>query len=245
MNRRVLALLILAIAKPASSADDLTRWVASGFARLDDVAAVPYLTQAGRSRYREFLVHPSPRAFVVCPDGRFSTIYGGTAGVARELDRRPSGCEPYVVNDAVVWKGGNASSSSAAGIVECRDANGRREFRQECAPGTTKLRDVDARGATGMTAGAAAPGGSIQEQEKEFQRRRIEREAQAATEDRQRKLAQAGCNDARQRLNVLQRGTRIVYAGRSAPDGGPVYMDDQARAAEIERQKQRLQACGQ
>jgi len=139
---------------------------------------------------------------------------------------------------------GDTAPHPAAGIVECRDAAGRREFRQECPPGSTKVRDVSANGAGGVTTSAAARGESAQEQETEFQRRRIAREAQAAMEERQRKLAQASCDDARRRLNVLQLGTRIVLAGRSAPDGGPVYMDDDARAAEIELQKKRLQGCG-
>jgi hypothetical protein len=245
MNKYVLVLLISAIPRPASSADDIGQWRATGYARLDDAAAVPYLTQVGRSRYQEFLTHPSPRAFVICPDGRFATIYGGSAGVERELNKRPSGCEPYVVNDAVVWKGKNASSRSMAGIVECRNATGTTEFRQECPPGTAKVRDVKVSGAGGGNAGATARGASIQELETEFQRRRIQREGEEAKERQANIRAQSNCDDARQRLNVLQLGIRVILAGRSAPDGGPVYMDDEARAREIELQKKRLQACGQ
>lgn len=67
-------------------------------------ARIAYLTESGRARYREFLAQPSPRAFVICPDGRFSTIRGGSAYVERERKKRANGCEPYLVNDAVVWK---------------------------------------------------------------------------------------------------------------------------------------------
>jgi uncharacterized protein DUF4124 len=79
-----------------------------GRARTDDADAVPYLTAAGRERYREFLSHPSPRAFVICPDGRFSTLYV-VGNYQDKLDKmlreRQPGCEPYVINDAVVWGG--------------------------------------------------------------------------------------------------------------------------------------------
>jgi hypothetical protein len=245
MNRYLFGLLILATASPISSANEIGEWRATGYAQLDNVTAVPYLTEAGRSRYQEFLKHPSPRAFVICPDGRFSTIYGGRAGVERELKTRASGCEPYVVNDAVVWKDTNIASHETARIVECRDATGRKEFRQECPPGTTNVRDVKASGTTGANPGAGAQGKSVQELEAEFQRRQIEREGEVAREGEQRNRAQFNCDDARRRLGVLERGTRIRLAGRSAPDGGPVYMDDEARAVEIELQRKRLQGCRQ
>lgn len=80
----------------------------SGNARIDDADAVPYLTAAGRSRYREFLSHSSPRAFLLCPDGRFMTLYvvgNYQDKLNKMLNERKTGCEPYVINDEVVWTG--------------------------------------------------------------------------------------------------------------------------------------------
>jgi hypothetical protein len=245
LNRSLFAVLMLATASPISSADDIGEWRATGYAQLDNVAAVPYLTEAGRSRYQEFLKHPSPRAFVICPDGRFSTLYGGRAGVERELRTRVSGCEPYVVNDAVVWKDKNTVSHQTARIVECRDPTGRREFGQECPPGTTNVREVKASSPTGANPDAGAQGKSVRELEAEFQRRRIDRTLELTREGQQKNLAQSNCADARRRLGVLEGGRRIRLVGRSAADGGPVYMDDKARAADIALQKERLQGCGQ
>lgn len=89
----------------AMTFNDTSEWKATGFAQINDVAAVPYLTDRGRIGYREFLTHPTPRAFVICTDGSFTTIYGGLF-VSREIRKRVAvGCSPYVVNDAVVWKG--------------------------------------------------------------------------------------------------------------------------------------------
>jgi hypothetical protein len=264
MIRYLLAVLSLVAAGPVSSAGDPGDWNATGFAKLDDAAAVPYLTDAGRSHYQEFLKHPSPRAFVICPTGGFTTIYGGNAGLERELKKRASGCEPYVINDAVVWKGNGAAAPSTAGkgavspetagksvappatasIVECRDATGRKEFGQECPPGTTYVRDVKTSGGLTATPGAHAPNKSVQQLETEFQQRRIAREAEEAAEKQQKAQAQLNCNDALVRLSVLENGRRIRLAGKTGADGGPVFMEDDSRTAEIEAQRKRLQGCG-
>jgi hypothetical protein len=88
-----------------------SEWAASGFAKLDDESAVPYLSEGGRARYKEFLSHAGPRAFVVCLNGSFSTIYGEKEiGMEKALKNKlansqSSGCKPYVVNNAVVWSG--------------------------------------------------------------------------------------------------------------------------------------------
>jgi hypothetical protein len=76
----------------------------SGPAQINDVNAVP-LTDAGRSSYKEFLAHPGPRLFMICADGTFSSTYGSETYVENMVKQREAGCEPYVINDAVVWKG--------------------------------------------------------------------------------------------------------------------------------------------
>jgi hypothetical protein len=77
--------------------------------RVQDVKAVPYLTEAGRRIYKDFLNHAGYRAFAVCPDGSFGTMYAEKqAGLDHMLAdykarNSGSGCRPYVINNAVVW----------------------------------------------------------------------------------------------------------------------------------------------
>lgn len=80
----------------------------SGFAALTDATAVPYLKLANRDLLAKFLVRPSPRALVISKSGGVFGAYGNHAweqawvnctALAKE-------CEPYIVDDAVVWKAG-------------------------------------------------------------------------------------------------------------------------------------------
>ncbi len=76
---------------------------------LEDAHAVPYLRDGGRQVYRDFLKHPAPRAFALCPDGSFATLYAETEdGLKRSLQRykethQGTGCRPYAINNSVVW----------------------------------------------------------------------------------------------------------------------------------------------
>lgn len=78
----------------------------SHYAALEDVSAVPYLTDAGRDLYRRFLTKTGPRALVIAPDGSAYGHYGGPDPFATALllcqDAHPI-CEPYAVDDDVVW----------------------------------------------------------------------------------------------------------------------------------------------
>lgn len=89
--------------------------IASGYAALDDIDAIPYLSERGRRDYQSWLQLPLPRAFAIAPNGyhwHTSTTH------PKELDlpvdpserallmcergaRRP--CKLYAVNNAVVW----------------------------------------------------------------------------------------------------------------------------------------------
>jgi len=44
-----------------------------------------------------------------------------------------------------------------AQILECIDADGKREFTQKCAPGTVKQREVSKAGASNLDAASAPP----------------------------------------------------------------------------------------
>lgn len=80
---------------------------ATAYAALTNVAAVP-LSPDGRALYTKFLAGPQPRAFVIGPGGAVGAAYGGydPLGTAlRGCGRLTSGCQPYAVNDRVVWTG--------------------------------------------------------------------------------------------------------------------------------------------
>lgn len=78
----------------------------TGYAAIDDVGAVPYLNDQGRELYRKFLVKPLPRAFILAPSGSVSSINGGLDPLGKALKdcrKRSQNCQPYSVDDVVVW----------------------------------------------------------------------------------------------------------------------------------------------
>lgn len=77
----------------------------SGHAALDDVEAVPYLSEKGREHYRRFLERPMPRAYIVSPTYA-AAFYGGFDPVGRGLKEcrmRSRHCHVYAVDDHVAW----------------------------------------------------------------------------------------------------------------------------------------------
>jgi dienelactone hydrolase len=77
------------------------------FASVTDVAAVPYLTDKGRDKYRKFLDRPFPRVFVISPGRGVADMSGGFDPLGRALaDCHSQGvkCAVYAVDDQVVWK---------------------------------------------------------------------------------------------------------------------------------------------
>jgi hypothetical protein len=99
---------------PSAPASPLPR-LASGFARIDDIDAIPYLSDRGREAYRNWLNLPTPRAFAIAPNGTFSFTSGLRPPQANDpsdpTDRALAVCERsarlpcklYAVNGAVVW----------------------------------------------------------------------------------------------------------------------------------------------
>ena len=80
---------------------------ATNFAAITDVAAIPYLSEAGRERYRAFLGAPFPRVFVIDAAGDGIGTYGGFDPLGRAIricQHRTSRCGVYAVDDRVVWK---------------------------------------------------------------------------------------------------------------------------------------------
>jgi hypothetical protein len=91
-------------------------FIASGYAAIEDVDALPYLSDRGRAAYREWLTKPTPKAFAVGTNGYW---YPAWSLVTRDptLPSDPNeraiagctrsggvGCKLYAVNGSVVWK---------------------------------------------------------------------------------------------------------------------------------------------
>ena len=89
----------------ARTVPDDPAFPASGFARLDDVQAVP-LSDQGKSRYAAFLQQPKPRAFVVYEDGGWYMSWGRSdapAAALRHCAVEGKRCWLYAVDAQVVW----------------------------------------------------------------------------------------------------------------------------------------------
>ncbi len=89
------------------------------FARVDDIAAVPYLSENGRAAYREYLHKSTPRAFAVSPSGAWCWAEEGedpdTRALATCQAKSDQPCQLYSVDDYVVWQGkpGQATAHAA------------------------------------------------------------------------------------------------------------------------------------
>jgi dienelactone hydrolase len=82
--------------------------VASGFAAIDDVAAVPNLDAAGRLGYERYLTFPLPRAFALSPSGVWGTWRGGDDPLVSAINncnaKTPAkDCRGYAADSTVIW----------------------------------------------------------------------------------------------------------------------------------------------
>ena len=89
--------------------------ITSGFAAIDDIDAIPFLSDRGRAGYRDWLTHGTPRAFALAASGGWAGAWGvrprdpiAPVDVAERAvwncertARMP--CKLYAVNNAVVW----------------------------------------------------------------------------------------------------------------------------------------------
>lgn len=87
----------------------------SGFAEIDDVNAIPYITDKGRESYRKWLATKGPRAFAISTAGASAAAFGSSSSVdsissdpseravlrCNSVSREP--CRVYAVNGAVIW----------------------------------------------------------------------------------------------------------------------------------------------
>jgi dienelactone hydrolase len=81
---------------------------ASGFARIDDVAALPVRGASARTAYPRYLSAEAPKAFVLSPEGAWGWYTGRSDAMAAALEAcqrntRTTPCALYAVDDQVVW----------------------------------------------------------------------------------------------------------------------------------------------
>jgi dienelactone hydrolase len=75
---------------------------ATGFARIDDVAAVP-IGEQGHARYEHYLAQPAPKAFVITEKGGWYQWSGDPEAMRISLASCKKRCWLYAVDDSVVW----------------------------------------------------------------------------------------------------------------------------------------------
>jgi dienelactone hydrolase len=91
---------------------------ASGFARIDDVAAVP-LSEKGRVRYQQWLALGAPKAFAVTEKGGWNFRVEDAEAMQVVLQRcaQPANrCWLYAVDDRVVWSRDVAMRTGPGGL---------------------------------------------------------------------------------------------------------------------------------
>jgi dienelactone hydrolase len=80
---------------------------ATNFAGIQDVNAVPFLSENGKRAYQEYLTKMTPRAFAVSPSGAWCWAEEGEDPDARALAtcsaKSDKPCHLYSVDEAVVW----------------------------------------------------------------------------------------------------------------------------------------------
>ena len=107
---------VAAVAPPAAQPPGAQpQRIASGYAAIDDIDAIPYLSDRGREEYRKYLGWPTPKAFALASNGYFWSASGlkpkDPALPTDPTERALQGCERaakmpcrlYAVNGSVVW----------------------------------------------------------------------------------------------------------------------------------------------
>lgn len=88
------------------------------YAKVDDVEAVPFLSENGRRAYQEYLGKMTPRAFAVSPSGAWTWAEEGEDPDGRALAtctaKSTEPCRLYSVDDYVVWTGDLDAAEKAA-----------------------------------------------------------------------------------------------------------------------------------
>jgi hypothetical protein len=95
--------------EPVVRIADVPRPSATSFAPLENIAAVPNLSDKGRAGYRDYLAKSSPRAFALSSSGAWSWAEEGDDPSDRALvscqKNSSTTCKLYSVDNDVVWDG--------------------------------------------------------------------------------------------------------------------------------------------
>jgi hypothetical protein len=111
----------------------------SDFASVDAVDSVPFLDDAGRNGYRNFLHQYPSRAFAVSNSGAWSWAEGGddpmTVAISNCQKQSSDPCRLYAVNNMVVWKDPAADTQTAqrGGSPEAEPASPRADGKPALA----------------------------------------------------------------------------------------------------------------
>jgi dienelactone hydrolase len=93
----------------------------TNFARVDDIEAVPYLSDNGRKAYREYLTKLTPRAFAVSPSGAWCWAEEGENPEARALEacsaKSTEPCKLYSIDENIVWNGDKIDNAEKAAVT--------------------------------------------------------------------------------------------------------------------------------
>ena len=93
---------------------DTPRPAATNFAAIDNVAAVPFVTDKGRDGYRDYLAKSAPRAFAISGSGAWSWAEEGDDPASRAVAACQKNskvpCQLYSVDNDIVW---NEASTAA------------------------------------------------------------------------------------------------------------------------------------
>ena len=140
-----------------------------------------------------------------------------------------------------------------AQMLKCISKDGKVEYAAQCPPGTreqqTGIKSTPAAAAPAASDKAGDKGAdkskpkSVTEQEADFKKRQVE-QAEAAgkkeKEDAEAAQRKRACDEARNYLAGLESGARIT---RNDPKTGErVFLEDAARAQEVQRAQQSVQA---
>jgi hypothetical protein len=83
------------------------RPAATYFAAVENVSAIPYLSDKGRNGYREYLQKSAPRAFAISSSGAWSWAEEGddpaTRAMASCQKNSKVACKLYSIDHDVVW----------------------------------------------------------------------------------------------------------------------------------------------
>jgi dienelactone hydrolase len=92
---------------PVVEIAEMARPAATNFSPLENIAAVPYLSNAGRTGYRDYLNKSSPRAFALSASGSWSWASEGDDPSDRALascqKKSTVPCKLFSVDNDIVW----------------------------------------------------------------------------------------------------------------------------------------------